>query len=139
MTRTVRGNVRVAATSRSSNVGPRCFRLRALTWTYRGRSYAPKVSGYVNHRGWIVLASIASGDHSLCVDLFEHPDGGFGFEHFRSDPEDGRWTAVGGFGGARFPTLGEAARAAKNAVPWLEHDRRASASLEEWLARSQPT
>lgn len=58
----------------------------------------------------------------LCADLFEHPDGGFGFEHFRSDPEDGgRWTAVGGFSSRRYDTLIGAAQASQIAIPWLSH------------------
>ena len=47
------------------------------------------MAGHVNRRGWIVLTSIESGDRNLCVDFFEDPDGGFGFEQSRSDPEDG--------------------------------------------------
>lgn len=75
---------------------------------------------HVNHRGWIVIESIASPDGGLCVDLFQHLDGGYGFEHFRSDPEDmGRWTAIGGSGSTRHQTLTEATAAATQAVPWL--------------------
>ena len=56
-----------------------------------------------HHIGWIVLDSIRSIDGHWCVDVFERPAGGFGFEHFRSEPEDvGRWTAVGGFAGRTF-------------------------------------
>ena len=42
--------------------------------------------GKVNHRGWIVLTSVSSADGAYCVDLFEDPNGGYGFEHFRSEP-----------------------------------------------------
>jgi hypothetical protein len=96
--------------------------------------------GHINHRGWIVLTSISSGDHSLCVDLFEDPAGGFGFEHFRSDPEDGgRWTAIGGYGASRYGTPSETAQAAKDSVLWLEQDPRARASLERWLTTPEST
>jgi len=59
------------------------------------------VTGHVNRRGWIVLSSVASSDSSLCVDFFEHPSGGFGYEQFRSDPEDmGGWTPISGYSAA---------------------------------------
>jgi len=81
----------------------------------------------VNHRGWIVIGSIASSDGNYCFDLFEHADGGFGFEHFRADPEDaGRWSDIGGFGGSRFGSLASAAEAAREAVPWSTHP-------QEWM------
>lgn len=67
-----------------------------------------------------MLESIPSADGSLCVDLFEDPAGGFGFEHFRAEPEDGgRWTAIGGFGSSRVATEAEARSAACDAIPWL--------------------
>ena len=78
------------------------------------------MSGRVNHRGWIVLESYASPDNLSCVDLFEDPAGGFGFELLRADPEDGgRWTAVGGFGAVRYDSAAEAGDAASAAVAWL--------------------
>ncbi len=96
------------------------------------------MAGRINHRGWIVLTSISSADGSLCVDIFRDPVGGFGFEHFRSDPEDGgQWTAIGGFGGSRFTTRAEAANAAAVSVFWLKQDPRARASLDAWLARRE--
>jgi len=74
----------------------------------------------VNHRGWIVLESVASADRAFCVDFFEDPAGGFGFEHLRADPEDdGRWTAIGGFGTSRFESSDLAAAAAADAIAWF--------------------
>jgi len=91
--------------------------------------------GNVNHRGWIVLESIASDDSQLCVDFFEDPAGGFGFEHFRADPEDrGRWTAVGGFGGRRYTTALLAAQAALGSIGWLRLHPRAGAAYEVWCS-----
>ncbi|MGI9606461.1 MAG: hypothetical protein ACR2P0_10020 [Acidimicrobiales bacterium] len=76
-----------------------------------------------NHRGWIVLESIASADGSSCVDVFEDAAGSYGFEQLRADPEDGgAWTAVGGFGGTRFPSPALAAEAALDAISWLNRD-----------------
>jgi hypothetical protein len=37
---------------------------------------------------WSVLASVEDSDGSRCVDFFSRPDGTFGFEEFRRDPED---------------------------------------------------
>lgn len=90
--------------------------------------------GEVNHRGWIVLTSVSSADGAYCVDLFEDPEGGYGFEHFRSEPEDnGRWTPVGAFGGARFSSAAEAGRAASVEVYWVAQDPRARATLNDHL------
>lgn len=55
-----------------------------------------------------------------CVDVFRRPDGSFGFELYRRDPEDGRgWYPVGFFGGAKYPSEAFAIEAACNDVPWL--------------------
>ncbi len=55
-----------------------------------------------------------------CVDLFLRPDGTFGFEEFRRDPEDmGAWTPVAYYSGREFATEAEALSAAYDAVPWL--------------------
>lgn len=81
-----------------------------------------------------MLLSVASEDHSLCVDFFEDVSGAFGFEHFRAEPEDaGRWTATGGFGSSRFATPIEAVAAAKESVYWLSQSRYAPTRLHEWL------
>ena len=92
------------------------------------------VPGHVNHRGWIVLESISSRNLSLCVDLFEDPNGGFGFEHLRADPEDGvRWTAVGSFGAVRYETPVAAGRSACENISWLQHEPGARDSLRRWM------
>ena len=52
--------------------------------------------------------------------MFSRPDGTFGFEEFRKDPEDmGVWTAVGYYSGREYPTPDAALIAAQQAVPWL--------------------
>ena len=44
---------------------------------------------------WKVLASPSTPAVDRCVDIFSRPDGTFGFEEFRRDPEDmGAWTPV---------------------------------------------
>ena len=74
----------------------------------------------------------------LCVDFFEDPDGGYGFEHLRADPEDGgRWTAVGNFGGGRYPTAAEATAAAARSVGWLSEEPAAGQRLTAWRATAE--
>ncbi|HEV7762920.1 MAG TPA: methyltransferase domain-containing protein [Acidimicrobiales bacterium] len=93
-----------------------------------------RVSGHVNRRGWIVLTSIESDDRNLCVDFFEDPDGGFGFEQFRSDPEDGgEWTPISGYAASRYATLVEASERARAAIGWLTTHPRADRALRTWL------
>jgi hypothetical protein len=54
------------------------------------------------------------------VDIFTRPDGSFGFEEFRRDPEDmGAWTPVAYFSEREFLTEANALTAARAAVPWL--------------------
>ncbi|MFX4223330.1 MAG: hypothetical protein ACMVO3_21555 [Thalassobaculum sp.] len=70
--------------------------------------------------GWRVFDSVENRQHDRCVDFFSRPDGSFGFEEFRRDPEDaGLWMPVQYFSAARFETLGGARLAAAGAVPWL--------------------
>ncbi|MDR3435647.1 hypothetical protein [Telmatospirillum sp.] len=71
-------------------------------------------------KSWVVVASIEIPEGNRCVDLFARPDGTFGFEEFRRDPEDsGRWTPVRFFSDATFPSQDAAMAAATRAVPWL--------------------
>ncbi|SIS82008.1 hypothetical protein SAMN05421759_10450 [Roseivivax lentus] len=67
-----------------------------------------------------VLRSVNAPGATLCVDLFRRPDGSFGFEEFRRDPEDVRgWYAVGHYSGAVFPSQVAAWDAAQAQVAWL--------------------
>ena len=44
-------------------------------------------------KSWTVVASYQTPEADRCVDVFSRPDGTFGFEEFRRDPEDmGAWT-----------------------------------------------
>jgi hypothetical protein len=71
-------------------------------------------------KDWVVLASLENAEHDRCVDLFRRPDGTYGFEEFRRDPEDaGAWTPVQFYVGRRFQTRDEAMEAARKAVAWL--------------------
>ena len=67
-----------------------------------------------------VLRSINAPGETRCVDTFRRPDGSFGFEEYRRDPEDGRgWFPVGFHSGRIFGTEDEALNAARDAVDWL--------------------
>ena len=68
----------------------------------------------------IVLQSINAPDGARCVDIFRRPDGRYGFEEYRRDPEDARgWFAIGGFGDRSFDDADAALRAARSRVAWL--------------------
>jgi hypothetical protein len=67
-----------------------------------------------------VLASYQTSEANRCVDVFSRPDGTFGFEEFRRDPEDmGAWTPVAYFSGRQYPVADAALASARDAVPWL--------------------
>jgi hypothetical protein len=54
------------------------------------------------------------------VDIFSRPDGTFGFEEFRRDPEDlGVWTPVAYYSEREFSAEADAIEAARASVPWL--------------------
>ncbi len=69
---------------------------------------------------WSVLASPSTPAVDRCVDIFVRPDGTFGFEEFRRDPEDmGAWTPVAYYSTREFETESDALSAARDAVRWL--------------------
>ena len=69
---------------------------------------------------WKVLASPSTPAVDRCVDIFSRPDGTFGFEEFRRDPEDmGAWTPIAYYSGRSFQSERDALDAARAAVPWL--------------------
>jgi hypothetical protein len=69
---------------------------------------------------WVVAESIKNAQHDRCVDVFARPDGSFGFEEFRRDPEDaGAWTPVSYFSGMRYASKREALTQAARRVAWL--------------------
>jgi hypothetical protein len=54
-------------------------------------------------KSWIVLASHQTPESNRCVDIFSRPDGTFGFEEFRRDPEDmGAWTPISYVSGRQY-------------------------------------
>jgi len=68
-----------------------------------------------------VIKSINDESAQRCVDIFARADGSFGFEEYRRDAEDARgWFATGGHQERIFMSEGDALRAAREAVAWLE-------------------
>ena len=71
-----------------------------------------------------VLYSINHDGDTICVDVFRRPDGTFGFEEFRRDPEDGRgWFAIGHYGHETFSSVEAALAAATAHVGWFDASR----------------
>jgi len=69
---------------------------------------------------WRVLLSPSTPTADRCVDVFARPNGTYGFEEFRRDPEDmGAWTPIAYYSHREFATEEEAIAAARAAVPWL--------------------
>lgn len=68
----------------------------------------------------LVLASLETEGGERCVDIFQRPDGTFGFEEYRRDSEDGRgWFRIGSFGAEVFASEADARDAAARALSWL--------------------
>jgi hypothetical protein len=72
-------------------------------------------------KSWVVFDSLENAGHDRCVDLFQRPDGSFGFEEFRRDVEDaGGWTPVAYYSGVAYVSRDAALGAAVKAVMWLK-------------------
>jgi hypothetical protein len=71
-------------------------------------------------KAWIVFSSIENSEANRCVDLFLRPDGTFGFEEFRKEPEDaGAWTPLQNYSALAYASKDDALTAAIAAVIWL--------------------
>lgn len=76
-------------------------------------------------KSWVVLASIENLEANRCVDLFLRPDGTYGFEEFRRDPEDaGAWTPVQHYAATIYASKEAALTAATGAVIWFAERHR---------------
>lgn len=88
---------------------------RPRLWTHSLNLMSSRID-----KSWKVLASPSTPSVDRCVDIFVRPDGSFGFEEFRRDPEDmGAWTPVAYFSGREYESEDEAAAAARESVRWL--------------------
>ena len=68
----------------------------------------------------VVIHSFNMDGETRCVDIFRRPDGSFGFEEYRRDPEDGRgWFAIGAHSSRSFGSALDAVENAKWSIPWL--------------------
>lgn len=66
-----------------------------------------------------VVQSINAPGGLICVDVFRHPDGRFGWAQYRRDPEDGRgWFAISD-DAATYADQDAALTAARASVTWL--------------------
>jgi len=71
-------------------------------------------------KSWVVIDSLENFERDRCVDVFSRPDGSYGFEEFRRDPEDaGAWTPVQYYSHASYVSKEEAMHMALQAVAWL--------------------
>ena len=76
-------------------------------------------------KSWVVVDSIENSTADRCVDLFLRPDGTYGFEEFRRDPEDaGAWTPLQYYAAATYASKDAALTAAMGAVIWLAEQPR---------------
>lgn len=67
-----------------------------------------------------VMRSINLDGEYICVDIFLRPDGTYGFDEFRRDPEDSSgWYSIGHFGDQVFADANAALTKAKKSVLWL--------------------
>lgn len=67
-----------------------------------------------------LIHSVNAPDEVLCMDVFRRPDGSYGFDEFRRDPEDNRgWYGIGHHGSLRFATEEEARAKAKETINWF--------------------
>ena len=68
----------------------------------------------------LVILSVNMPGDLVCVDVFQRPDGSFGFEEFRRDPEDGQgWFPIGHYSHQVFDTFEQAKGTAVSTIDWL--------------------
>ena len=68
-----------------------------------------------------VIRSVESPYGDYCVDVFARPNGTFGFEECRRDPEDGgAWYSLHRYAGGIFNSEEDALEQAKACVAWLK-------------------
>jgi hypothetical protein len=67
-----------------------------------------------------VVRSVEDADGFRCEDIFERPDGTYGFKEFRRDPEDtGHWTLVADYPHDSYATKDDALDVAATRLSWL--------------------
>ena len=72
----------------------------------------------------VVLSSIESDEGNRCIDFFERPDGTYGFEEYRRDPESASgWFVTGQYATEIYLSLEITVRAASEHVIWFSRKR----------------
>ena len=67
-----------------------------------------------------VMKSFNAFDDSTCVDIFQRPDGSFGFEEYRRDIEDNRgWFPIGHHAAQVFSSESDALTMARKCIVWF--------------------
>jgi hypothetical protein len=83
-----------------------------------------------------VFASFENEYNDHCVDIFERPDGSFGYEEFRRDVEDcGAWQSLGRYSQHVFGSKPLALAAANKSVQWLTENE----IWQRYLPHHHPT
>lgn len=78
------------------------------------------------HLNTVMLSFTAPGD-LICVDILRSPEGQFGFQQYRRDPEDGRgWHVIGAPVRFIFDSAQAALDQARRDLDWLEGADQAS-------------
>ena len=68
-----------------------------------------------------VYRSIEAPGGQICVDIFQRPDGSWGFAEYRRDPEDEQgWYDTWRFGEERFNSRDEAEAQVRSLCPWVD-------------------
>src|ERR1041384_846968 len=77
-------------------------------------------SGMRERPPWKVLASWENPAADRCVDIFLRPDGSYGFEEYRRDPEDRAWSPFAYHAHRSFADRAACEAAARATVSWLD-------------------
>ena len=78
----------------------------------------------MNSRPSNVIATLHNNAGDRAVKIMRQPDGTFGFNEFRRDPEDaGGWTLTRANPRGTFASAVQAFTAAEDDVPWLRDQR----------------
>jgi len=68
----------------------------------------------------VVIRSFNLDGETQCVDIFRRPDGTYGFEEYRREPEDCRgWFAIGDYSSRSFDRESDAVAKAMSTISWL--------------------
>jgi hypothetical protein len=68
----------------------------------------------------VVICSYNLDGEMQCADIFRRPDGTYGFEEYRRDPEDGLgWFPIGDYSSRSFGRETDAVVNAKAGISWL--------------------